>query len=214
MEACSVAIYDALADAVLAEVHDVPGRGHAEILFAQIEHVTRSAGITLRDMDRFAVTVGPGSFTGVRTGLAAARGFALATGCPAIGVGSLEAIAAAAQTPSGERLAVVQDARRGEFYVQIFAHGRALGPPAIMTRGGAAAAIGDVAFGGAGIALVGSGADALVLELGASVRVLKSEPWPRASVVARIAGARPPGGSPAPFYLRAPDAKLPLAAAP
>lgn len=215
MEACSVAIYDAAKDRVLAEAYDVPGRGHAEILFDRIKAVTDRAGVAPKDIDRFAATVGPGSFTGVRIALSAARGFALAAQKPLIGIGSLEAIAAAVAARPDEVVAIAHDARRGEIYLQAFASGKALFDPLVAPVAEAAETAAAVAS-GRPIAVAGSGAALLSAALGdLPHRTLPAEPWPRASIVARLAAARePPPEKPLPLYLRAPDARLPAAKAP
>src|SRR5215207_11035135 len=102
LEDCAVAI---AAGGRVTLVRETIGRGHAERLFGMVEAALAEAGLRLADIDRFAVTVGPGSFTGIRVGVAAARGFALATGKPAVGISTLAAHAAAARTIAG-RVAV------------------------------------------------------------------------------------------------------------
>jgi tRNA threonylcarbamoyladenosine biosynthesis protein TsaB len=78
-------------------------RGHAEALVPLVQKLCAEAGIKLSDVDLIGATVGPGSFTGVRTGIAAAKGFALAAGCPAIGVSSLDAVALGAKDHAESR---------------------------------------------------------------------------------------------------------------
>jgi tRNA threonylcarbamoyladenosine biosynthesis protein TsaB len=212
MEACSVALYDAAGGNLLSEVHAVPGRGHAELLFAQIEAVTSECGFALDAVDRFAVTVGPGSFTGVRVGLAAARGLALAARRPLIGIGTLEAMAAEIKTEEIEALIVAVDARRGELYVEAFTAQRSLCGPFVAAPMAAARRICDLT--GCALAIAGSGAEALTVALATfsrNGRIVAAEPWPRARVVARLSAGRTPqaGGRPGPVYLRAPDAKPP-----
>ena len=89
--ACSVAVLDATG--VLAAAHRVMDRGQAEALMPMIADVLAEAGIAARDLCAVAATGGPGSFTGVRIGLAAARGIALAAGLPTVPVTTLEAVA-------------------------------------------------------------------------------------------------------------------------
>lgn len=91
--------------------------GQAERLFPAIDELLARTGIGYPDLSRIAVTTGPGSFTGLRIGLSAARGLGLALGIPVVGVPSLLAISLAAE---GGPLAVLLDARRGEAYVQLF----------------------------------------------------------------------------------------------
>jgi tRNA threonylcarbamoyl adenosine modification protein YeaZ len=214
MEACSTALYDAAAGRVLAQAHCVPGRGHAEILFAQIEAVMGESGVALREVDRFAVTVGPGTFTGVRIALAAARGLSLAAKRPLIGIGSLAAIAAA-EPGADEAIVVAVDARRGELYVQAFTDARALAEPALSHIDCAATELARL-IAGKPCVLLGSGTPLLAAEFDAidqPYSVHSGESWPRASIVARLAARENPDGpSPIPFYLRAPDAKLPESA--
>lgn len=97
-------------------VEDMP-TGQAERIFPAVAELLARNGITYADLTRVAVTTGPGSFTGVRIGLSAARGLALALGIPAIGVPSLFAIALGA---GSDPLAVLLDARRDEAYFQLF----------------------------------------------------------------------------------------------
>ena len=91
--------------------------GQAERLFPAIDALFARTGIAYADLTRIAVTTGPGSFTGLRIGLSAARGLALALGIPVIGVPSLLALSLNAQC---DPVAVLLDARRGEAYVQSF----------------------------------------------------------------------------------------------
>lgn len=212
MDASSVALYDAAAGAVLAEAHQVLGRGHAEIVFRQIADVLAAAGATHADIDRYGVTVGPGSFTGVRVGLAAARGLALAAGKPLVGIGTLEAIAAAVPVPPEERLVIAVDARRGELYVQAFDGGGPAGEALVADP--ATAALRTAPPGGMAAVVAGSGAEILIAALavrGVVARPVAADQWPRARHVARLASRRDDPGDlrPGPLYLRAPDAKLP-----
>jgi tRNA threonylcarbamoyladenosine biosynthesis protein TsaB len=125
LDACSAAL---LRDGVVLaeETRDI-GRGHAEVLMAVVETVLDGARLGILDCDRFAVTVGPGSFTGIRVGLAAARGFAVAAGRPVVGVSTLEALAADAGA-AGPVLAVI-DARRDEVYAGLFGPTHEAGGP-------------------------------------------------------------------------------------
>ena len=132
LEACSVGVSpdDARPPVVVSEVI---GRGHAERLMGMIQSVLREAGLTVADLERIAVTVGPGSFTGVRVGIAAVRGLGLVTGCPAVGIGTLAVLAERARWLAGARpVLAVLDARRGEVYAQSFdRQGAPLGPPEV-----------------------------------------------------------------------------------
>jgi tRNA threonylcarbamoyl adenosine modification protein YeaZ len=97
---------------------DEIAQGHAEILFDRIAMLLARNGIAYADLARIAVTTGPGSFTGLRIGLSAARGLRLALGIPVLGVPSLQAVSLHAEP--GHSTAVLLDARRGEAYVQRF----------------------------------------------------------------------------------------------
>ncbi len=125
--ACSVAIRQAAGPTCFR--HEPMTTGHAERLFPLVQDVLDEAALKFHNLDAIAVTVGPGSFTGVRVGIAAARGLALATGLPTRGATSLAALARiAASKAEGKpepvraktNVVVVQDARRGNVFVQQF----------------------------------------------------------------------------------------------
>jgi len=99
-------------------------RGHAEALVPLIAAVMSEANVEFTELDRVAVTIGPGSFTGLRVGVAAARGIALATGKPAVGLTTLAALAAPF-VETDERRAVLAaiDARHDRVYIQLFGPG-------------------------------------------------------------------------------------------
>ena len=114
---CAVCAYDASLQKVLAEQTSDIGRGHAELLFDQIEACLKSSGLEYSDVSRIGVTIGPGSFTGVRVGLAAARGLGLSLGIDVVGVSTLDASETLAyQTGFDGELATLLDARRDEAY--------------------------------------------------------------------------------------------------
>jgi tRNA threonylcarbamoyladenosine biosynthesis protein TsaB len=165
--------------------------------------VMDQVGLAFADLDRIAVTLGPGSFTGLRVGLAFAKGLALALDRPCIGVGTLEALAAAAG-PAGF-VAACLDARRGQVYLQAFADGRPVMAPDGLPVETACARLIEL-YGGGPAILVGSGAPLVQAALpGAAVR---AEAAPDPAVIAAIAAAaRPPFAPPRPLYLRAPDAR-------
>lgn len=101
----------------MAEIALHSADGFAHLIFAVIEDVLHRAGIGLTDVDCFAATSGPGSFTGVRVGLSAVKGLAEASGKPAVGISNLQALSSFGK---GSRRAVVLDARRGEVYAAVY----------------------------------------------------------------------------------------------
>jgi tRNA threonylcarbamoyl adenosine modification protein YeaZ len=128
---CAAGIYDAGSNSLVASLSETLGKGHAERLIPMIDEVLHQAGMTLQQMTRIAVTVGPGSFTGIRVGVAAARGFALSLGIPAVGVTTLEVVAEQVLEigPPAPVIAAI-DARRDEIFAQVFApDGEALTEP-------------------------------------------------------------------------------------
>lgn len=117
--ACSAALWRD--GRVVARRFELIRRGHAERLVPMIEAVMAEGATAYAELDRLAVTLGPGGFTGVRIGLATARGLALASGRPLVGVSSfLVLAAAAADVPPEGSLAVTIDAKRQDLYLQVF----------------------------------------------------------------------------------------------
>jgi tRNA threonylcarbamoyladenosine biosynthesis protein TsaB len=167
-----------------------------------VDETMHEAGLTFDALERLAVTVGPGTFTGQRVGLALMRGLRLALGIPLGGITTLEAIA---QGAGGGRSAVIHDAKRGEAYLFLAEESRIILPPRVMAFEAAVARI--AAFGPA--TLAGTGAAAASAGLGPDYS-LSPITQPDALWVAELAAARPaPDAVPGPLYLRAPDAKLP-----
>lgn len=199
LASCSVAVLDGAR--VVAAAREVMARGHQERLAPMAREVMAEAGLAFGRLDRIAVTVGPGSFTGLRVGVAFAKGLALALDRPAVGVGTLEALAAEAE---GLVFPAI-DARRGQLYLQAFEGGRPLMAPDALSAGTAQARIAEIAA-GRPFALVGSGA-ALLAGISPASRVIAVE-GADARHVARLAQDRDPAPL-TPLYLRAPDAKLP-----
>lgn len=205
-EICAACVHDTARGVVVGERSIDIGKGHAEHLMDVIEGALDAAGIGYSGIDRLAVSVGPGSFTGVRVGVAAVRGLALALGVPAIGVTTLEAIAAetAGKAP-GRPVLVAIDARRGEVYAQLFdAAGRPVGLPAAMQPADAGALIVD-----AETVVAGSGSE-LVLPHGGGAGSPADERGNTASIryFAEVAATRPdPAPVPVPLYLRGANAK-------
>jgi tRNA threonylcarbamoyladenosine biosynthesis protein TsaB len=201
LAACSAAVWED--GRALASAHEPMTRGHQERLAPMTAEIMAEAGATFADLDRIAVTVGPGSFTGLRVGLAFAKGLALALGKPCVGVGTLEALA---EGRPGFVCACV-DARRGQVYLQAFVDGRAVMAPDVLPAEIAMARLAEL-WGGGPLALVGSGAGLLAGMTPDAVIDLEATPDPLA-VARRAAAARAPFPPPHPLYLRAPDARLP-----
>ena len=199
LSSCSVAVLEG--ERVLGSAREVMARGHQERLAPMARDVMAQAGLAFDHLERIAVTVGPGSFTGLRVGIAFAKGLALALDLPAVGIGTLEALAAEG---SGLVFPVI-DARRGQVYLQAFEDGRALMAPDAVTAETAAARIAELSQ-GRPFTLVGSGAP-LLAGLACEATVIDAE-GADARQVARLAAGRAPGPL-KPLYLRAPDAKLP-----
>jgi tRNA threonylcarbamoyladenosine biosynthesis protein TsaB len=131
LEACAVAVLDTDRHGGLTSRSLPMMRGHAEALMPMIAAVMNAAGMEFAALDRIAVTVGPGSFTGLRVGVAAARGIALAAGKPAVGLTTLAALAAPFfDMDDSKALLAAIDARHGQVYMQLFGPGgRALMTP-------------------------------------------------------------------------------------
>ena len=208
LSACSAAVLDAEADVVVSGDSLLMERGHAEALIPLVDRVMREAGLDFEQLARIAVTIGPGSFTGLRVGLSAARGLGLSVNRPVVGVSTLAALAAPFLA-FDDAMPVVSaiDARHGHVYLQMFGvGGRTLIAPRVTTVREAARA---VAIGTA--RLVGSGAHLLeeAWPSGESPPVSVDDmPAPDVAWVARLGvAADPETAEPKPFYLRPPDAK-------
>ena len=171
-------------------------RGQAERLIPLLTEVLQAGGHGWADLDALAVGVGPGNFTGIRISVSAARGLALGLGIPAVGVSQFEALAEGLPRP----LAVVEDARRSEVYVQEFTP--APGEPLLLD-------VSD-AQGFSAVPVVGSAAVAWAARTGGQAIEAR---YPLAEAIAR-AGARKAAGPrpaprPAPLYIRPADAAPP-----
>lgn len=172
-------------------------RGHAEALAPMAQALFAEAGLAPAALDRIAVTTGPGSFTGLRVGLAFARGLAAALDRPAVGISTLEALA-----PDVGLALCVHRALEGAVYAQAFRDGAPLGPAALLSPANAAALAP-----GAGL-IAGTGAEFLAPLLPEAA--LAPDPLPDPVRLAALAARRDPAASPPrPLYLRPPDAKLP-----
>ncbi|WP_105424546.1 tRNA (adenosine(37)-N6)-threonylcarbamoyltransferase complex dimerization subunit type 1 TsaB [Neorhizobium tomejilense] len=199
---CSAALYDSAAGKVLSEVTETIGKGHAERLMSVIDEALAAANLPLKAVERVAVVIGPGSFTGIRVGVAAARGFALALGVESVGVTTLEALALKflGEHPD-QPVVVAMDAKRNEVYTQAFsANGEALSQPAALSPE-------DASELGQSLSAVMTGSW-VEHSLGKEVAEYDGRDRFDIAVVARIAAEKPVDAQrPKPLYLRGPDAK-------
>ena len=210
LNACSAAVIEG--DNVLAALHEAGPRGQAERLLPMAQAVLAKSGLDFASIDRIGVTIGPGSFSGIRIGLAAARGLALVMGRPLVGITTLRAIAAGvpARLRAGRVVAVTIEARRGDAYTQVFdANLAPLGEPVLLPKAEVARS-----FGGREVVLAGDAAGA-VRELApnpARFIVAEGTSDPDAIAVARLAAqavAPEQGAPPRPLYLRPPAVTFP-----
>jgi tRNA threonylcarbamoyladenosine biosynthesis protein TsaB len=208
LDACAAAVLDTEAGRLIARESLPMKRGHAEALMPLIARVVKQAGISFAALDRIAVTTGPGSFTGLRVGLSAARGIALAAGKPVVGLTTLTAYAAAVVTESGQHPIISAiDARHDQVYFQVVS-----GDAGSLIRPRVAPveeALEASRFGAP--LLVGNAANILAARWPASAPPpvqIDAQPAPDIVWVAWLGAAVEPATAPArPYYLRAPDAK-------
>lgn len=180
LDACAVAI---VRDGeVLAHLHESMTRGQAERLAPMVREAAQQAGVTFAQLDRIAVTTGPGSFTGVRVGLSFARALALSLNKPCVGVSTLEALALE-DGEEGARAALIETP--GASYFARYENGAAEVPPRPIERGAHEKLLNAAHLKGPG----------------ASVNA--------AALAARAARLDPARYPPNPTYLRAPHVTLP-----
>jgi tRNA threonylcarbamoyl adenosine modification protein YeaZ len=203
LAACAAAVFDTKLG-LLAGVSTPMRRGHAEALLPLIERVMDEAGVAFSDLDRIAVTIGPGSFTGLRVGVSAARGIALAAGKPAVGVTTLAAFAAPSLIlAQGKPVLSVIDARNSQFYVQAFRDG-AIDEARIVSQVEAL----ELASSGAA-RIAGDGVELLIAAWppDRSPVATDASTAPDIGWVARLGATASADAPPKPLYLRAPDAR-------
>ena len=199
---------------VVAEGAHRESRSHTASLPVLVERVLGEAGLALEDVEGIAVSIGPGSFTGLRIGLALAKGLAFAGGLPLVGVPTLEALAWVADAAPGTSVCAALDARKREAYAALFA----------VEAGGLRRVTPDLALAPEALAarlprpctLVGDAGEVYGAVLGAHARLLPfATHHPRGGMVARLGAARLAAGEAAnvgtlePIYVRPPDAELP-----
>jgi len=210
--ACSVSVCQN--GTVLFHHTETMVRGQSEVLIPMILDGLHTAQVAFQQLERIAVTIGPGSFTGVRIGLAAARALGLAADIPVLGLTSTEVLAHA--VPDMERKPVNQpsrntvvaiDAKRSDVYIQVF------DPDLNAIQKAAAVTPQDFAIGvgAAPNVLIGDGAELLFQHLAKENTILSSgAPQPDTRILAALATSLPiPNGPPRPLYIRPPDAIIP-----
>ena len=208
LDACAAGVLDTDAGKMMAQESQAMRRGHAEALMPLIGRVMMQSGLPFSALDRVVATTGPGSFTGLRVGLSAARGIALAANKPVVGVTTLTAYAAPMVSEHGEYPVIAAiDARHDQVYFQVVGgDGTSLIAPQVAPIAEALAAW---RFGPP--LLVGNAANILNDRWPAHAAPpvsVDAQPSPDISWVAWLGAAVNPDAAPArPFYLRAPDAK-------
>ena len=210
LDACAAAVLDTDTTKIIAQESQAMKRGHAEALMPLIARVMKASGIAFASLDRVAVTKGPGSFTGLRVGLSAARGIALAAGKPVVGLTTLTAYAAPfVSENSAHPILSAIDARHDHVYFQVVSgDGGSLVKPKVAPI---AEALEAARFGAPH--LVGNAAKILAdrwpSDAPPPFRV-DAQAAPDITWVAWLGAAVTPEMAPAsPYYLRAPDAKPP-----
>jgi tRNA threonylcarbamoyladenosine biosynthesis protein TsaB len=208
LDACAAAVLDTGTSKVIAMESQAMKRGHAEALMPLIARVMKETGIPFAALDRVAVTSGPGSFTGLRVGLSAARGIGLAAGKPVVGLTTLSAYAAPIVSEGAEQPVISAiDARHDHVYLQVVSgNGSSLVRPKVASMEEALAAS---RFGAPH--LVGNAAKILAERWPSDAPPpfkVDAQPAPDIIWVAWLGAAVNPDTAPAkPYYLRAPDAK-------
>jgi tRNA threonylcarbamoyladenosine biosynthesis protein TsaB len=214
--ACSAVV--AVDDTILSAERVETRHGQAEALMPMVDAAMRKAALPPAALDLVAATVGPGSFTGIRVGLAAARGIALATGAQLVGVSSFEAVAAGlahalADCGDVQFLLIALESRREDLYVQLFAlPWNPVGPPASMMPAALGEAV-NAAVGSAPLLIAGDAAQRAALALSNFAdTIIVEDSAPDAVGVLRAGLHRWRSGAvdaPHPLYLRPPDVTLP-----
>lgn len=209
---CSVAVYEN--DILLAEKHCDKVNSQAEMLFSLIEDALTDSHLSYEDLDFLAVTTGPGSFTGVRIGLASAQGIITASGITPIGITSLESInfRAMEYVRNYDYSVVLMNASRMQLYVQIFDfNGNKTSESEMINYSEFSKYLSKI---NGKIVLIGSGLEFVDEELLQSDKVIAIPrfPNPEARTTARLAYRKIISGNYttniSPLYIRPPDAKI------
>jgi tRNA threonylcarbamoyladenosine biosynthesis protein TsaB len=202
---CAACVQETATGELGRSVRDL-GKGHAEHLMAVIDDALAAAGKSYADLDRLAVAVGPGSFTGIRVGVSAARGLALALQIPAIGVTTLEALAfEARQANEGRSVLAALDGGRGEIHAALYgADGNEIAAPTATDLETAC----ELAT-HANAILTGTAADAINAAAGGALGVAGRQATADIVAYAMPGLAKTDTGlRPIPLYLRSADAQV------
>lgn len=207
--ACLSGVFEVSADVVtgLGVRHELMTKGHQERLGGMARDAAAEAG-GFEGIERIGVTVGPGSFTGLRVGLAFALGLGAARNVPVIGISSLDALAASVEADG--LVAAAIDARRGQVYMRLFKDGIALAEPEALSIEAAREKIVAEAV-GQKVTIVGSGCSVLTQDYdGLASAQFQSLEAATPQAMARLTASLDPASNlPSPLYLRAPDATPP-----
>ena len=208
LDACAAGVLDTRVSKLIAHESLPMARGHAEALMPLIARVMAQSGIGFADLHRIAVTTGPGSFTGLRVGLSAARGLGLAAGKPVVGLTTLTAYAApVVSSNAGAPIISAIDARHDHLYFQVVSGD---GSPLIRPRVAPVAEVLEAARLGAPH-IVGNAAQLLADRWPSDAPPplhVDAQPAPDIAWIGWLGAAVTPENAPArPYYLRAPDAK-------
>lgn len=211
--ACSVAVWD---ESILSNQHRVMTRGHVESLVPMVQEVVLTSGLDFAQLDLIAVSVGPGSFTGLRAGLATARGLGLALKIPVHGVTTLEAVAAAAVrlqlVELGASILVALETKRKDIFLQLFnSYGNPENEPSAQLPAAAISLLSQQTT------LCGNAAGKILAELpelkSKRITRLTNVERPDAGDIAKIASSRTSKPVLAePLYIHLPAANTPLSA--
>ena len=207
LEACQVAIFDSDEEKLLAMLSHDMRRGHAEALIPIIADAMKAAGLDYSQLDRIATTVGPGSYTGLRVGISAAKGLSFAAGNPAVGVTTLAAVSAPlfAEDTAVPVVSVI-DARHGNVYF----HMAGAGQRVLLSARHTSIQDAILTITAGPVRLVGPAAQILAANWprhpGPPPVAIDGRAKPSIEWLARLAAAAEPLRAPAkPLHLRAPD---------
>lgn len=201
---CAACVLDTVEDRETGRSVIDLGKGHAEHLMAVIDAALAQAGATYSTLDRIVVSVGPGSFTGVRVGVSTARGLALALKIPAIGISTLEAVAAETRQTAPTRVLAAFESIGGTFQAALYGQGgEVLVAPAIIDRDEALRLVAEH-----GPVLAGTAARRIAEASNAPLKIGSERNTADIGIYARLGATKGDGAEkPKPLYLREPDAK-------